>query len=50
MEVKWLESEADHSPPASAKITNEWRYISTPSYVNFSALTGINLDQRSRRI
>ena len=28
--VKWLELEADHSPPSNADITNEWSRISTP--------------------
>jgi len=28
-EVKWLEHEADHSPPTSVKIKNEWSYTST---------------------
>jgi hypothetical protein len=30
VEVKRLKREADHSPPSSAKITNEWRFTSTP--------------------
>jgi len=28
--VKWLESEADHSPPSCAKVKNTWSYSSTP--------------------
>jgi len=28
--VKWSGSEADHSPPASAKVKNVWSYKSTP--------------------
>jgi len=32
MEVKWLGSEADHSPP-SAEIKNVGRYTSTPSHI-----------------
>jgi hypothetical protein len=28
--VKWLECEADHSPPSSAKVKSVWRYTSTP--------------------
>jgi len=31
--VKQLEPEAEHSPPSSAKIKNEWSYTSTPPYV-----------------
>jgi hypothetical protein len=30
--VKWLGSEADHSPPPSAKVKNAWSYTSTPQY------------------
>jgi len=30
--VKQLESEADHSPPPSAKV-NVWNYTSTPPYI-----------------
>jgi hypothetical protein len=26
-------SEADHSPPSSAEVKNEWNYTSTPQYV-----------------
>jgi hypothetical protein len=32
-EVKQLGHEADHSPPASAKVKKMWIYKSTPSYV-----------------
>lgn len=28
--VKWPGHEADHSPPSSAQVKNEWGYISTP--------------------
>jgi hypothetical protein len=31
--VKQLEYEADHSPPSSAEVKNEWSYTSTPQYV-----------------
>jgi hypothetical protein len=31
--VKRLVREADHSPPSSAEIKNEWSYTSTPQYV-----------------
>jgi hypothetical protein len=31
--VKWLEPEADHSPPSTTEVKNMWRYISTPPYV-----------------
>jgi hypothetical protein len=30
LRIKWLECEADLSPPSSAKIKNAWSYISTP--------------------
>jgi hypothetical protein len=30
--VKRLEHEADHSPPSSSKVKNEWSYTSTPQY------------------
>jgi hypothetical protein len=28
--LKWPEREADHSPPSSAEVNNEWSYSSTP--------------------
>jgi hypothetical protein len=28
--IKWLEHEADHSPPSSNKVKNAWSYISIP--------------------
>jgi hypothetical protein len=31
--VKWLECEADHSPPTSAKVKNAWSYTSIPQYI-----------------
>jgi len=31
--VKWLGHEADHSPLPSAKVKNEWRYISNLQYI-----------------
>jgi hypothetical protein len=34
----WLE--ADHSPPSSAELKNEWSYISTPQYA-FMALCSV---------
>jgi hypothetical protein len=30
MGVKWPEREADHSPPSSAEVRNEWSYTSIP--------------------
>jgi len=30
--MRWLGREADHSPPSSAEVTNEWSYNSTPQY------------------
>jgi hypothetical protein len=30
--VKWPGREADHSPPSSAEVKNEWSYTSTPQY------------------
>jgi len=30
--VKWLEREADHSPPSSTEVNNAWSYNSTPQY------------------
>jgi hypothetical protein len=29
--VKWPGREADHSPPSSAEVKNEWSYTSTPA-------------------
>jgi hypothetical protein len=35
LEVKWPVCEADHSPPSSAEVKNEWRYTSTsPIHLN----------------
>jgi hypothetical protein len=31
--VKRLGREADHSPPSSAEVKNEWSYTSTPRYI-----------------
>jgi hypothetical protein len=31
--VKRQEREADHSPPSSAGVKNEWSYTSAPPYV-----------------
>jgi hypothetical protein len=31
--VKWPGREADHSPPSSAEVKNEWSYASTPQYI-----------------
>jgi hypothetical protein len=36
--VKRLEREADHLPPSTAQIKNEWKCISTPQY-GFMACT-----------
>jgi hypothetical protein len=36
--VKRAESEADHSPPTSAKVKNTWIYISTPPYTFMTVL------------
>jgi hypothetical protein len=33
--IKWPGREANHSPPTSAKITNEWNYTFTPPVSNF---------------
>jgi hypothetical protein len=33
LEVKCPGREADHSPPSSAVVKNEWNYTSTPQYV-----------------
>jgi hypothetical protein len=30
--LKWPRREADHSPPASAKVKKMWIYTSTPPY------------------
>jgi hypothetical protein len=30
LEVRWPEHEADHSPPSSAEVKNEWSYTPTP--------------------
>jgi hypothetical protein len=30
--VKWLEREADHSPPTSAEVKKTWIYTATPPY------------------
>jgi hypothetical protein len=30
--IKWQGREADHSPPASAKVKKMWIYTSTPPY------------------
>jgi hypothetical protein len=30
LEAKWLEHDADHSPPSSAKVMNEWSCTPTP--------------------
>jgi hypothetical protein len=29
-DIKWLRSEADHSPPSSAEVKNTWSYTSHP--------------------
>jgi len=31
--VRWLEDQADHSPPSIAKVRNPWSYTSTPTYI-----------------
>lgn len=36
---QWPVCEINYSPPPSAEVTNEWRYISTPPYV-LTAWTG----------
>jgi len=35
--VKWTGPDADHSPPSSGKVNNEWSYTSTSPYA-FSTL------------
>jgi hypothetical protein len=30
--IKWSRHEADHSPPSSAEVKNEWSYTSSPQY------------------
>jgi len=32
-EVKWLECEADHSPPSSDKVWNAWSFTSMGQYL-----------------
>ena len=38
--TKWLWHKADHSPPSSAEVKNEWNCILTPTYA-FKVSTGI---------
>jgi hypothetical protein len=44
--VKWWKRDANHSPPSSAEIKNEWRHTATLHYV-VMAHTGTNLAQPS---
>jgi hypothetical protein len=37
--VKQLGHEADHSPPSSAEVKNEWIYTSTPSHLHGMVLS-----------
>jgi hypothetical protein len=30
LEINWQRLEADHSPPSSAEVKNEWSYTSIP--------------------
>ena len=39
--LKWLGREADHSPPSSGKVKNEWRCSSPPAYP-FMACVGVS--------
>jgi hypothetical protein len=41
--VKRPESEADHSPPTSAKVKKTWMYASTPPYVLNYLSTGTSI-------
>jgi hypothetical protein len=34
IDIKWLWYEADHSPPSSAEVKNEWSFTSIPPYVH----------------
>jgi hypothetical protein len=36
--IKWLEREADHSPPSNAEVKNAWSYTSTLPYAFMTVL------------
>jgi hypothetical protein len=44
--VKRLELKADHSPPSSAKVKNEWNYTSTPPI----SFTGVVLGKAQEQL